>query len=117
MKNKDIVTVCCICGEPLAEKQSRSPDPEVYGEEKAELDFCIPHYIAGGYLEECNVRMRVVSKRGIKYERITLEIDLPEELYDWQLVPAFLYGAEVSKYPKETLLVNLRKLKKGGNDG
>lgn len=58
---------------------------------------------------EYTVRMRVIpNDRGRKYDRIELEIELPVELQTWTLVPAFLYGYEISKYPGRLLTVPLR---------
>ena len=114
MTNREVVTFCIVCGKSLTEEQSRSPDPEVHGAGKAMLDFCIPHYIDSGYQEqiEHSVKLRIITnKRGRKYHRLEVEIELPAELKDWQLVPSFLYGVEASKYPNEQLTVPMRKRK------
>lgn len=63
---------------------------------------------------EYTVKLRIVpNNRGRKYDRVEVEIELPDELKDWYLVPAFLAGYEISKYPAESLMIPMRKIKPG----
>ena len=60
--------------------------------------------------EEYTVKMKVLPAKGRKYHRLRLEIELPEELKEWGIVPAYLFGAEASIFLGE-LLVSIRKPK------
>ena len=66
--------------------------------------------------EEYTVRMKVDADavKGRTYHRLVLEIELPEELHDYRIVPAFVYGSLAYGYQGK-LFVHVRKLKKGGN--
>lgn len=63
--------------------------------------------------EEYIVKMKVLPARGITYHRLQLEIELPKAFEGWSVVPAFLYGFEVSMYAG-MLVINIRKSKRGG---
>lgn len=60
--------------------------------------------------EEYTVKMKVIPAKGRTYRRLRLTIELPEELKEWGIVPAFLYGAEATMHSGE-LYVNIRKAK------
>jgi len=63
-------------------------------------------------LKECVVKMTVDADavKGRKYKRLVLEIELPEELRDYTIVPAFVYGSMAYAYDGK-IWVHVRKLK------
>lgn len=62
--------------------------------------------------KEYTVKLKVVpNNRGRKYDRLEVVIELPGELKNWQFVPVFLYGYEISKDLLGHLIVPMRRAK------